>query len=79
MNQMMFEIALGTGLIVSSIIISVVMIGLAIQVLLFFAGKLSRGNHMLESMMALVATTTDAICSCSATTLNGKSSIMWSA
>ena len=58
MNQMMFEIALGTGLIVSSIIISVVMIGLAIQVLLFFAGKLSRGNHMLESMMALVATTT---------------------
>ncbi len=57
MNQMMIEIALGTGLIISTIIISVFMIGLAIQILLFFAGKLSRGNHTLESMMALVVTT----------------------
>lgn len=58
MNHLLFEILLGTGLIVSTIIISVALIGVAIQVLLHFANRLSRGNHTLESMMALAATTT---------------------
>jgi hypothetical protein len=55
---MMFQLFLGSVLIIVSIIISVIMIGIAIQVLLYFAGRLSRGNHLAESILALGATTT---------------------
>lgn len=58
MNHLMFEIFLGTALIVSTIIISVALIAVAIHVLTTYASKLSRGNHAIESMMALAATTT---------------------
>lgn len=55
---MMFQLLLGSGLIIASIIVSVIMIGAAIELLLWFVGKLSRGSHTLESFIALGATTT---------------------
>lgn len=55
---MMFQLFLGSVLIISSVIISVVLIGVAIEILLYFAGKLSRGSHLIESLIALCATTT---------------------
>lgn len=56
-DQMILQIALGTLLIVTTIIISVALIGFAIQVLLAFSVRLSRGSHAIESMLALSATT----------------------
>lgn len=55
---MMFQLFLGSVLIIASIIVSVVLIGAAIEILLWFAGKLSRGSHTIESFLALGATTT---------------------
>ena len=57
-SNLTFQLALGSGLIISTIIISVVLIAAAIQVLLFLANKVSRGHHTLESMLALIVTTT---------------------
>lgn len=55
---MLFQLLLGSGLIIISIIVSVILIGAAIELLIWFAGKLSRGSHMAESFLALGATTT---------------------
>ncbi len=55
---MMFQLIFGSLLIVVTILVSVTLIGVAIEVLLWFAGKLSRGSHTAESFLALTITTT---------------------
>lgn len=58
MSQLTLQLVLGSALIVGTIVISVAMIGLAIQGLMWLASRISRGRHMLASMLALGATTT---------------------
>ena len=56
--NLFMQIGLGTGLIVATIIISVILISLAIDSLLPLANRLSRGSERLETMLVLIATTT---------------------
>lgn len=55
---MILQLTLGSALIISTIFISVTLIGIAVEVLIGFASKLSRGSHTLESLLALGVTTT---------------------